>query len=281
MNIQETITIASGPFDLPPNFAKYCIIQNGAGVINLPNPLQGLSPIIFSNVSSTTPVLLNYNNITVQTLQLNDYVVLFPYTSGDPPGTWLPIISNYVPITQEAWTVNGNTLDSTGMIGSVNNQNVNLVRGTITMLSLLSGAVTLQTNFNCNNNPLINCPNPINSQDVVNKGYTDNKYTNLIGSVVHSVATGDQTITLTQGINNTYCVLFNVYGTNFTQWYSQNCIVRPGVSPDGYNYFTGNASATATAILVIKAPTSIGGTSFTSNVTLNSGATGYDIYIYN
>lgn len=140
MNLQDTIKITTTPFNLPLNFAKYCIIENGAGLINLPDPLPSLDPILFSNINSNTPVDIKYSGVTIVTLTLGNYAYLFPDSTNN-----------------QSWLITEKSIIPPPGVGYVQTDGTSVMTGSL----------------NLGGNSIINLLTPTTSNQAANKGYVD------------------------------------------------------------------------------------------------------------
>lgn len=76
---------------------------------------------------------------------------------------------------KNGWNIDGNTLQADGIIGSMNNHDVNIVRNNSTMIRILDYTIDVRQNIGMNGRNINNIRDPIFPQDAASKNYVDNK----------------------------------------------------------------------------------------------------------
>lgn len=144
MNLEDTITINATPYNLPLNFARYCVIKTGAGVINLPNPLQSSNSIVFSNVSSATPVAIKFNGNTITTIPIGAFNMLTPDASNIPIGAWLVTEGSSGDLLP-GWLLTGNAGTTGAILGTTDNSDFSIQRNGFPYLTFQAQQTKIDT----------------------------------------------------------------------------------------------------------------------------------------
>ena len=76
---------------------------------------------------------------------------------------------------KNSWNIDGNTLQVDGIIGSMNDYDVNIVRNNITMIRILNDTIDIRQNIVMNGRNIGGISEPSFPQDVASKNYVDNK----------------------------------------------------------------------------------------------------------
>jgi uncharacterized protein (DUF433 family) len=94
--------------------------------------------------------------------------------------------------TATGWDTDGNTLQTYGVLGSLNDFDVDIVRNNVSRLRLLPTSTELKSDLSMTTHKISNVVDPTNGTDVANKNYVDDKNLNYVLKTGDTI-TGDLT----------------------------------------------------------------------------------------
>ena len=105
---------------------------------------------------------------------------------GNPSSDSDMATKHYVDSRRSAtgWDTDGNTLQTYGLLGSLNDFDVDIIRNNVSRMRLLPTSVELKSELSMTNNKISNFVDPINAQDVATKNYVDTTGWSITGNTI-------------------------------------------------------------------------------------------------